>query len=39
LILAGDHIYKMDYGDMLAEHVAQNADMTIGCIEVPIEEA
>ncbi|WP_292741882.1 sugar phosphate nucleotidyltransferase, partial [Methylophaga sp. UBA2687] len=28
LILAGDHIYKMDYGDMLAEHVAQNADMT-----------
>jgi glucose-1-phosphate adenylyltransferase len=39
LILAGDHIYKMDYGDMLAEHVAQKADMTIGCIEVPIEEA
>jgi glucose-1-phosphate adenylyltransferase len=39
LILAGDHIYKMDYGDMLAEHVAQNADMTIGCIEVPINEA
>lgn len=39
LILAGDHIYKMDYGDMLAEHVAQNADMTIGCIEVPIEQA
>ena len=39
LILAGDHIYKMDYGDMLAEHVAQGADMTIGCIEVPLEEA
>lgn len=39
LILAGDHIYKMDYGDMLAEHVAQNADMTIGCIEVSIDEA
>jgi glucose-1-phosphate adenylyltransferase len=39
LILAGDHIYKMDYGDMLAEHVAQNADMTIGCIEVPLDEA
>lgn len=39
LILAGDHIYKMDYGDMLAEHVAQGADMTIGCIEVSIEEA
>jgi len=39
LILAGDHIYKMDYGDMLAEHVAQGADMTIGCIEVSTEEA
>jgi len=39
VILAGDHIYKMDYGDMLAEHVAQNADMTIGCISVPLEEA
>jgi len=39
LILAGDHIYKMDYGDMLAEHVAQGADMTIGCIEVSVEEA
>lgn len=39
LILAGDHIYKMDYGDMLAEHVAQNADMTIGCIEVPMAQA
>jgi glucose-1-phosphate adenylyltransferase len=39
VILAGDHIYKMDYGDMLAEHVAQNADMTIGCLEVSVEEA
>jgi len=39
VILAGDHIYKMDYGDMLAEHVAQNADMTIGCLEVSLEEA
>lgn len=39
VILAGDHIYKMDYGDMLAEHVAKNADMTIGCLEVSIEEA
>jgi glucose-1-phosphate adenylyltransferase len=29
----------MDYGDMLAEHVAQNADMTIGCLTVPLEEA
>ncbi len=39
VILAGDHIYKMDYGDMLAEHVAQNADMTIGCLQVSVEEA
>ncbi len=39
LILAGDHIYKMDYGPMLAEHVASNADMTVGCIEVPIAQA
>lgn len=39
VILAGDHIYKMDYGDMLAAHVESNADMTIGCLEVSIEEA
>ncbi|MEJ1296947.1 MAG: glucose-1-phosphate adenylyltransferase [Candidatus Sedimenticola sp. (ex Thyasira tokunagai)] len=39
LILAGDHIYKMDYGTMLAHHVDNNADMTVGCIEVPLEEA
>ncbi len=39
LILAGDHIYKMDYGPMLAEHVENDADLTIGCHEVPIEEA
>ena len=39
LILAGDHIYKMDYGPMLAYHVEQNADMTVGCIEVPLAEA
>jgi glucose-1-phosphate adenylyltransferase len=39
LILAGDHIYKMDYGDMLAEHVEKNADMTIGCLTVSLEEA
>lgn len=39
LILAGDHIYKMDYGTMLAHHVEHNADMTVGCIEVPLEEA
>lgn len=39
LILAGDHIYKMDYGTMLAAHVENDADITVGCIEVPIEEA
>ncbi len=39
LVLSGDHIYKMDYGEMLAEHVEKNADMTISCLEVPIEEA
>ncbi len=39
LILAGDHIYKMDYGAMLADHVENNADVTVGCIEVPIEKA
>lgn len=39
LILSGDHIYKMDYGNMLAEHVARGADMTVSCLEVPIEEA
>jgi len=39
LILAGDHIYKMDYGAMLADHVEKGADLTIGCLEVSIEEA
>ncbi len=39
LILAGDHIYKMDYGPMIAYHVEKNADLTIGCIEVPVAEA
>lgn len=39
LILAGDHIYKMDYGPMIAEHVKRAADMTVGCIEVELERA
>jgi glucose-1-phosphate adenylyltransferase len=39
VILAGDHVYKMDYGPMLAQHVEQNADVTVGCIEVPRAEA
>ena len=39
LILAGDHVYKMDYGSMLAQHVENNADLTVGCIPVPLAEA
>jgi len=39
LILAGDHIYKMDYTRMLYEHVDRGADMTVGCVEVPVSEA
>lgn len=39
LILAGDHVYKMDYGSMLAYHVDNRADLTIACIEVPIKDA
>ncbi len=39
LILSGDHIYKMDYSKMLAEHVAHDADCTIAVIDVPEAEA
>lgn len=39
VVLAGDHIYKMDYSRMLAAHVASGAECTVGCIEVPREEA
>ena len=39
VILAGDHIYKMDYGKMLAFHVTSKADMTVGCFDVPVSEA
>ena len=39
VILAGDHIYKMDYELMLQQHVDTKADVTIGCLEVPREEA
>ena len=39
VILAGDHIYKMDYELMLRQHVDQEADVTIGCLEVPRMEA
>ena len=39
IILAGDHIYKMDYEKMLRQHVEAGADVTIGCLEVSREEA
>ncbi|MBT8039849.1 MAG: glucose-1-phosphate adenylyltransferase [Xanthomonadales bacterium] len=39
LILAGDHIYKMDYGPMIAAHSENNADVTVGVIQVPLHEA
>lgn len=39
LVLAGDHVYKMDYTRMLYEHVERGADMTVGCVEVSVAEA
>ena len=39
VILAGDHIYKMDYEMMVRQHVNEGADVTIGCLTVPREEA
>ncbi len=39
LILAGDHVYKMDYGPMIARHVERKADVTVGVVEVPIAQA
>jgi glucose-1-phosphate adenylyltransferase len=39
VILAGDHIYKMDYGDMIRAHLDTNADLTVGCIPVPLRDA
>lgn len=38
LILSGDHIYKMDYSDLLEAHVADNNDVTIGCLPVTLQE-
>ncbi len=38
LILAGDHIYKMDYSEMIAAHASSLADLTVGCIPVPLGE-
>lgn len=39
LVLAGDHIYKMDYGVMIAEHAASKAEASVACIEVPLSQA
>lgn len=39
LVLSGDHIYKMDYRSMLADHVASQAKLSVACIEVPISDA
>ncbi|MBM4085147.1 MAG: glucose-1-phosphate adenylyltransferase [Planctomycetes bacterium] len=39
LILSGDHVYKMDYSEMLVAHVEKGADLTIACIEANIEDA
>lgn len=39
LVLGGDHIYKMNYARMLAEHIAARADVTVCCIDVALEEA
>jgi glucose-1-phosphate adenylyltransferase len=39
VLLAGDHVYKMDYEPMLQQHVEQGADVTVGCIEVSLAEA
>ncbi len=39
VVLAGDHVYKMDYHDMLLFHIAKNADVTVGALPVPVETA
>jgi len=39
LVLAGDHVYKQDYGIMLADHIERGAQVTVGCVEVEREEA
>ncbi len=39
LVLAGDHIYKMDYGPMIGFHVEKEADITVGVVEVPLDKA
>jgi glucose-1-phosphate adenylyltransferase len=39
LVLSGDHIYKMDYRDMLYKHIRSGAQMTVSCIEAPLQQA
>src|SRR5690606_10848590 len=39
LVVSGDHIYKMDYGRMIAEHVDRKADLSVACVEVPLADA
>src|SRR5881394_2037918 len=39
LVLAGDHIYKMDYRRMIEDHLMRSARITVACIEAPVEEA
>ena len=39
LVLAGDHIYKMDYRRMIEDHLMRSARITVACVEVPVEEA
>ncbi len=39
MILSGDHVYRQDYGEMLAFHAEHDADMTVSCMEVPLAEA
>jgi glucose-1-phosphate adenylyltransferase len=39
VVLAGDHVYKMDYEKMLRQHVDSGADVTVGCLEASLEEA
>ncbi|MGE0876176.1 MAG: glucose-1-phosphate adenylyltransferase [Burkholderiales bacterium] len=39
LVLAGDHVYKMDFGRMLEEHVSRGAQMSVGCVEAPLADA
>ncbi|HUJ87500.1 MAG TPA: glucose-1-phosphate adenylyltransferase [Burkholderiales bacterium] len=39
LVLSGDHVYKMDYGKLLAQHASSGADMTAACVEVPLRDS